>query len=248
MSANAMGGPASSERPRYRIDRTEALRYLGYTGQQMDASLEDRFAQAVARCEEVSNPGFTYRVFPVEGLPEGIRLAGTTLVLKGRDIATHLAGARECAVMAATAGLANERELRLRSAMNGLDGMLFDAAGSALVETVADACNAAIIADAHARGLHAKWRYSPGYGDLPLDVQPAILRVLDAGKRLGITTEASNLMIPAKSVTAFVGLFETPQEGKRSCVSCSFAPFCELRKRGSSCHEEGACRHAADNV
>jgi len=221
---------------RYHVSREETLRYLGYSGQRVDASLDARVDAMVARCEEVSSPGFTYRLFPVEQSEAGVRLAGTTLVLTGHDIAAHLVGARLCAVMAATAGLSNERELRRLSLLNGLDGMLFDAAGSALAEEVADACNAAIVADARDRGLYAKWRFSPGYGDLPLALQPDIVRVLAADKKLGITATDSHLLVPAKSVTAFVGLFDTPQDDKRSCANCGFAPYCSLREKGTPCY------------
>lgn len=217
------------------VRREEALRYMGYAGQQLDASLEGRLDAMIGRCQSVSNPGFLYRVFPVRADAEGVHLVGTTLVLQGDDIRGHLEGARECAVMAATAGLANERELRRLSLMNGLDGMLFDAAGSALAEAVADACNAAIVAEARSRGLYATWRYSPGYGDLPLALQPAIVRVLEADKKLGITVTASNLLIPAKSVTAFVGLFDTQQNERRMCTECGFSRYCNLRALGTTC-------------
>ena len=219
----------------YRIDRGEVLRYLGYAGQALDQPIGQRIDEMMARCLKVSNPGFVYRVFPIDVADAAVRLEGTTLEVPGADIVAHLGGARECAVMAATAGLGNERELQRLARTGGLDGILFDACGSALAEAVADACNAAIIAEARTRGLFAKWRYSPGYGDVPLDVQPAIVRVLSADKRLGISVTESNLLIPAKSVTALVGLFDTPQEEARSCSTCPFAPYCDLRRKGTPC-------------
>ena len=219
-----------------RVDRSEALRYLGYRGQQIDAALDARVDAVIAHCEQVSRPAWTYRVFSVSEDEAGVRLEGTTLVLTGDDIRAHLAGARECAVMAATAGLSNERELRRLSLANGLDGMIFDAAGSSLAEAAADACNAQIVAEARARGLYAKWRFSPGYGDLPLALQPGILRVLDAEKRLGMSLTDTNLLIPAKSVTALVGLFDAPQDDKRSCANCAFSPYCDLRRNGTPCY------------
>ncbi|MBQ6394718.1 MAG: hypothetical protein IJH87_00015 [Atopobiaceae bacterium] len=220
---------------RLHVDRSEVLRYLGYAGQTVDASLDERIDSLISRCEEVSEPSWTFRVFPIEHAEEGIRLTGTSLVLAGESIRTHLAESRFCAVMAATAGLSNERELRRLSLLNGLDGMVFDAAGSALAETAADACNASIIEYAHARGLFSTWRFSPGYGDLPLSLQPAIARVLELEKRLGISVTDSLMLIPAKSVTAFVGLSDTPQETERSCATCGFFPYCNIRKGGSAC-------------
>ena len=55
-------------------------------------------------------------------------------------------------------------------------------------------------------GCALRHRFSPGYGDLPLSVQPAFLAALDATRRLGITLTSSFLMVPTKSVTAFVGV------------------------------------------
>jgi cobalamin-dependent methionine synthase I len=49
-------------------------------------------------------------------------------------------------------------------------------------------------------------RFSPGYGDMPLDLQGVILELLEAGKRLGIALGESKLMSPSKSVTALIGI------------------------------------------
>lgn len=218
------------------ISRSEVLRYLGYAGQQVDPSLDARIDAMIERCEHVSSPGWVFQVFPVDASGDAIRLVGTTLALPGDDIHRHLGGARLCAVMAATAGMANERELRRLSLVNKLDGMFFDAAASALAEAVADACNAAIVAEARGRGLFTNWRYSPGYGDCPLDLQPQLIDVLGAGKALGLSATESNLLIPVKSVTAFVGMFDEPQEDKRSCSGCQLAQHCELRRNGTPCY------------
>ncbi len=104
--------------------------------------------------------------------------------------------------------MANEAAMARRKAQSALDAAIYGAAGSSLVESVADACEAAVVADAAKWGMRTNWRYSPGYGDLPLALQPEIVRVLAADKRLGMVATESNLLIPTKSVTAFVGLFD----------------------------------------
>jgi cobalamin-dependent methionine synthase I len=220
----------------YHVDRAEALRYLGYAGQQLDASLDERIDAAIAHCEEVSRPAFVYRLFPVDASHGDIRLVGSSLVLPGNDIYRHLSQAREVAAMACTLGLANEREAMRLKSVDALDAALFGSAGSSLVESVADVCEAKIVAEAAARGLHTNWRYSPGYGDLPLDVQPTFVRVLDATRRIGLTVTSTNLLVPAKSVTALVGLFDTPQDStKKSCSGCVCHDYCSLRKAGTPC-------------
>lgn len=223
--------------PAYRVDKAEALRYLGYAGQKTDDLLDERIDELIAACERDSAPAFVYRIFPVDASSGAIRLVGSSLVLEGSAIYEHLHEARSCAVMAVTLGLANERAALRMKAKSALDAAVFGAAGSSLVECAADACEAAIVAEAAQRGLHTNWRFSPGYGDLPLDVQPAIVRTLEADKKLGMTATDSNLLIPVKSVTAFVGLFDELREHtKRSCAGCACAAHCSLRKAGTPCY------------
>lgn len=227
--------------PPYKVNKAEALRYVGYAGQPIDGMLDARVDELIAACETRSAPAFVHASFPVEEVPGGIKLVGTSLVLPGESIAEHLRGARECAVMAATLGLANERAALQLKAKSMLDAVVFGAAGSALVECVADACEAAVVESAAARGLRANWRFSPGYGDLPLSLQPEILRVLGAEKRLGLSCTPTYLLTPTKSVTALVGLFdpETPAPGvRRSCKTCACANHCTLLASGHPCWSE----------
>ena len=226
--------------PTYRVNKEEALRYMGYSGQNLDDLLDSRVDQLIAQCEAEAAPGFVFQTFPVEHGEDGVRLLGSNLVLQGESIRQHLAGARECAVLACTLGLANEASMRKVAARGGaLDACVYGAAGSSLVECVADAAEAAVVADAAARGLHANFRFSPGYGDLPLSLQPDIVRVLQADKRLGLTPTESCMLIPTKSVTALIGLFDSVQDQKdvrRSCAGCSCFDHCNLRKAKTPCH------------
>ncbi len=49
-------------------------------------------------------------------------------------------------------------------------------------------------------------RFSAGYGDLPLDVQKDIFKLLKPELGMGVYLSDSSLMSPSKSVTAFVGV------------------------------------------
>lgn len=210
----------------------EVLRYLGYGGQPLSTELVERVTRMIERCDELARPSVVQRTFAADELP---------LHLPGQSIANHLHGALEVVLFAATLGHGIDRELRRLSAADPLGQVMFDAAATDAIERVANKTEAQIRSDAATRGLHCSWRFSPGYGDLPLDVQPAFLRVLDATRRLGITLTPSNLMVPTKSVTAIVGIHPTPQPGlASSCAVCSLAEFCELRIRGCSCGSLGS--------
>lgn len=231
-----MDSSARQNKERYTVNQQEALRYLGYSGQNVDAGMHEQLEAQFKLCENVSSTSWIYKIFPVSCQDNSIALTGTTLVLEGQSIVEHLGEAQYCAVMAATCGLSNERELQRQRALGGIQALAFDAAGSALVEAAADACNAAIIAEAHDEGLYTNYRYGPGYGDLSLSIQQNVVKVLEADKVLGISTTESNMLIPQKSITAFVGLFERPQNMQPTCKRCSFAQYCTLRKKGQTCY------------
>ena len=83
---------------------------------------------------------------------------------------------------------------------------------------------------------HATWRFSPGYGDLPLETQGDFLRTLNAEKRLGVTLSPGGLCIPTKTVTAVIGLSTRPVEkGKRGCAVCNLRATCPYRAKGAHC-------------
>lgn len=234
---------------RLTLDRDEALRYLGYAGQELDAQLLARFEQLAQTCERELRPACVQAAFPLDAemtrweddeWPQ-VALASCGLVLPGRDIAHHLHGAREVVLMACTLGAASERELRKYAAISPTDALMYGAAASALVEAAANACDAAIAADAAARGLFAGSRYSPGYGDLPLFVQSAFLEALDAPRRIGLRATEGDVLVPTKSVTAVIGLFDDPQplregDSARSCTTCPLRGNCRLKEKGRTCH------------
>ena len=227
------------------IDTAEVLRYLGYSGQNIDASLAARIEAAIADCERLLAPKGLWRVFPVriDELAEAdgepcVKVLGTALTLPGHDICAHLAGAVSCALVAATLGPESEREMRRLSSRDPLAAMVFDAACSAYIEAGMDVLEEEVRAFGRQQGLHANGRFSPGYGDLPLAVQPLFLDVLQAQKRLGLSVTPAHMMVPTKSVTAIIGLFETAVDDtvQDRCACCPAQDDCAFRKKGMRCY------------
>ena len=219
------------------VDRSEVLRYLGYHGQGLSNELGDRIDDTVAHCLAVARPRATLASFAVRAVTDdAVELEACTLRLTGHDIAAHLADAREVVLFAATLGADVDRELRRLSLTDPLGQVVFDSVATALVERAADAAEARARAYAASQGAFTSWRFSPGYGDLPLDVQSSFLAVLDATRQLGITLTPSNLMVPTKNVTAIVGIHPSPQPGlESSCSICALADFCTIRQTGRTC-------------
>ncbi|MBR3234277.1 MAG: hypothetical protein IKG11_01540 [Atopobiaceae bacterium] len=219
------------------VSTDDVLRYLGYHGQSFDGQLARRIDAAVVRCLTLAKPRGTLAAFYVHRHDEkAIELEGCTLCLIGHDICAHLDTASEVVLFAVTLGADIDRELRRLSLTDPLGQVVFDAASTALVERAADAANAHVRAYAAQKGAFTSWRFSPGYGDLPLFTQRDLLAALDATRQLGITLTPSDLMVPTKSVTAIVGVHPTPQPGlESSCSICSLYDFCTIRQTGRTC-------------
>lgn len=207
------------------IKKSEVLRYLGYRGQALGEGLDRAVDEAVETCRRLARPRYTYRVFETRREEGGVRLAGTGILLPGRDIAAFLEGAARCALLAATLGVEVESRIRVLERADLTAALLLDAAATAAVEAVCDEAQAALADEAER--LFPGGRYSPGYGDLPLSLQPEILAALDAGRRIGLTCTDRLLLLPRKSVTAAVGLFPEPAaEPGGSCDRCPLRENC----------------------
>ena len=112
------------------IDRTELLRYLGWRGQELDGTMLEKLDGAAKRCLGIAEPRSVMRRF---ALNEDLSLGETGFRLEGEDIKKHLAGCREVYLIAATIGLAAERELAKLSAVSMEQALLFDTAASCAV-------------------------------------------------------------------------------------------------------------------
>ena len=99
-----------------------------------------------------------------------------------------------------------------------------------MTEVWCDRINERIRLEADRDGLYTRPRFSPGYGDLPLDLQKDISRILNMPKEIGVSLTQTLLMTPSKSVTALIGLSEKPGIcRKRGCEDCEASENCPYR-------------------
>ena len=211
------------------VNIREALRYLGAGP---DAATETLVREAAAELERTAQPRWVYRVLPVEQGENGVTLGDITL--PGALAASMLRDARQAAILVCTLGAGFETLLRAYGARSMARAVALDACGSAFVETGCDAAQRELAARFPER--HLTDRFSPGYGDLPLAIQAELLAVTDAQRRLGLSLTESLLMVPSKSVTAIIGICDTPQPARiRGCAFCSRNKTCTFRKGGTIC-------------
>ena len=215
-----------------RISVADAVRYMGAG----EGNEETRWltAETAAELEKRIQPRYTWRAFRTEQREEGVYLAEAGEMLTGVLAKNMLAECGTAVVMLCTLGAEFEAMQRTEEARDMAKAVVLDACGSAWVEAGCDAAEEEIAA--RFPGRYRTDRFSPGYGDLPLESQGWILRALDAGRRLGVTENASHLLIPAKSVTAIIGLSDKPQGAKiRGCGYCALREGCAYRERGIRC-------------
>lgn len=214
-------------------DIAEALRYLGVK-EDPDGSLKREMTEVADLLTRTVQPRYVYRVFPIAREPEGIVLQGGGIVLIGSTAGRMLEQCDQAVLLLCTLGAGFETLLRSVQARDMAKAVMLDACGSAYVEAGCDEAERELASRFPERYLTD--RFSPGYGDLPLDLQSPICAVLDGARRLGVQVTKSLLMNPSKSVTAVIGLADQPQVARiRGCEFCAMADTCILRKGGKRC-------------
>ena len=217
-----------------KIDRAEAFRYMGHRGGALPENLNALADECEQRLLEAVAPKFVYALFGIEHTENGVAVSGTSLTLKGNDISAHLADCEKCVLFAATLGAGADAVIRGYESTAMEKAVIADCMASAAIEQVCDRAEAEI--REKLPDMHFTWRFSPGYGDLPLDVQRDFLNVLGAQKRIGLTVTESLILIPRKSVTAVIGISEREiPKGRRGCAVCGMRDKCEFRRSGAHC-------------
>lgn len=178
------------------LDRNEVCRRLqvprGFTPQGMEGCL--------SRLTDVMDCRYAYVRVPVEFPAEGICRFDFGDIASG-GLYRNLIGCGEVYLFAVTLGIGVDRLLCRLNFLSQAEHFMTDALASAAAEALCDTVNGMI-----AEGHSLKPRFSPGYGDLPLSVQPSFLNRLRAEATLGITLNDAYLMTPMKSVTALAGI------------------------------------------
>jgi len=198
--------------------RREALRYLGCRGAEPDeatAALLDERIQAV---EAAADPRWTALEVPLTPLPDGVELGDWSI--HSEKLRAHLEGCTAALLFGATLGVGVDRLIARSAAGQVARAAVDQAVAAALIEAVCDdACGQ--LAE-HYPGRYLRPRFSPGYGDFPLTDQPELVRRLDGPRKIGLTATDTCLLAPIKSVTAVIGLADTPGKCHAGgCATCS---------------------------
>lgn len=185
------------------FDEKEILRYAG--ARECEKELLSKLNEAIREVGGRLLYKVCYTEFEVKEGDRSIDLGFT--VTESKNLRKNLEGCKKIILFAATVGAEMDRLIRKYSKLSPLKALLFEAIGSERVETVCDVFNSEIKKEYEAKGYLTKPRFSPGYGDLPLELQKDVFSALMPQGRIGVTLNESLLMSPSKSVTAIIGLY-----------------------------------------
>lgn len=186
------------------VRRTEMLRYARCGD---GVGVEKEAEQAQRLVDDLIRPAAAAVVFDIKRDGEKLFVADTEL--EGKSIKKLLAPCNKCVVMAITVGFELDMKISALGSSSPALSLLADAAASSAVEDACDACCESIESEL---GVKLTQRFSPGYGDLPMNIQPALLTLTNARRDLGLTVGSGCMLSPIKSVTAIAGIKEVEND------------------------------------
>lgn len=207
-----------------KLNRNEAVRYLGGAG----ISLSYRMDRLMDECErEILAKASPKYIYIEKQLP-------CDEIIQGKDIEKHLEGCEKAILVGATLGTEIDKLIRISQIADMARAVVIDSFASVAIEQVCAKVDE-LIAEKYP-DYYMTFRFSPGYGDYPIELQKKYITMLDAPRKIGLTTNDNYLLMPTKSVTAVMGLSKSPIERrKRGCAICNMRDKCKYRRNGEHC-------------
>lgn len=196
------------------FDKKEILRYAG------TKESTPEITELIESCIEEAKDKLSYKVcyghFPVS--VKGNMADLSFMETESESLAKNLARCRSIILFGATMGIEIDRLISRYGRISPSRALVFQAIGAERIES---------LCDEFTRFIQKEYgttvpRFSPGYGDLSLEVQKDFFRILEPSKRIGLTLNESMLMTPTKSVTAIIGITDVScEEPNHNCKDCN---------------------------
>ncbi|MBO4318865.1 MAG: hypothetical protein J5857_00135 [Treponema sp.] len=192
-------------------DYSELYRYAGFAkksiDQLTDMQMKELAQSAVEAVSQKMNCRSVYSRFQIELLTDDIvSFAGKSL--HSHHLTINLNGCHSVYLFAATLGPEVDRLIQRETRINPAKAVMMQAAGAMFIEKFCDMFIDFLKAEENTQENLLKPRYSPGFGDVGLEVQKTFFELLECQKNLALTLNDTLIMSPEKSVTAFVGVYK----------------------------------------
>ena len=192
----------SYDEPEY--DKGEILRYAGI--KENSSEMEALIDASVSELKGKLSYKFCFGEFPLCFSDNRIDLGFVRC--ESEKLRINLRGCHKTIVFAATIGIEVDRMIARYSHTSPAKALILQAIGAERIEALCNSFCADLSMEKALEGEKLRPRFSPGYGDLSLDIQKDIFRALDCPRRIGLSLCDSMMMSPSKSVTAIVGVTE----------------------------------------
>lgn len=211
--------------------KREALIYLGYKNKTPDAKTEKVLEECILEISNLNSAKYIYRIYDISQTDENVVFEGTTLKFKSKDFSKHISSSKKAAIICATLGAQVDFLINKYNKTDIFRALVFDACASAYIEDVCDRAQDEIFEIAEKEGYKITPRFSPGYGDMPINLQSKIIKITNAQKLINLTATSDCVLIPTKSVTAFLGFTkENITSCTNKCLLCNFRDKCNFRR------------------
>lgn len=197
----------------------EILRYLGYRGQEIPEEVYSLIGACERELERMAAPKSIWREYPLQIREHELDMG--VFKTKSRNLERNLQDCEKILLFAATLGSGVDVLLQRYTRLQMSKAVVMQAAAAAMLETYCDEQNERLKQEYLEQGWYLRPRFSPGYGDFPLENQKPLAAALELNKRIGITLTDSLLMAPSKSVTAVIGASRKPRNCSiQGCEAC----------------------------
>lgn len=198
----------------------EILRYLGHRGQEIPENVEELIKECERELEQMASPRAMWKEYPLS-IHDHLLDMGF-LQTKSKSLERNLRDCERVILFAATLGSRVDVLLHRYNMIQMSKAVVMQAASVAMLETFCDEKNQELKSSYEAKGWYLRPRFSPGYGDFPLECQREIAPALEMGKRIGVNLTDTLLMMPSKSVTAVIGASRLPRNCTvQGCEVCA---------------------------
>ena len=122
--------------------------------------------------------------------------------VRSKSLAKNLNSFNKAIIFSATIGVEIDRLIAKYNVVSPVKALIFQAIGAERIESLCNVFNE----DIKGQYKEIAPRFSAGYGDLNIEFQRDIFKLLDCHKKIGLTLNDSLIMSPSKSVTAIIGV------------------------------------------
>jgi cobalamin-dependent methionine synthase I len=190
------------------LERKNVYARLGYKKGKTELSpkMIHLFDEAFEKAGRVMTPAGAYIMRQIENREETLKLSNSDVTVTATSVKELLKNSFAVLFMAVTIGPGLENQIALSSEEKQFEKtLILDAIGSEGAEAAADALNDHLLVLARQSKMTLTRRFSPGYGDLPLQFQAQLYKELSLAS-LGISIDDKFFLRPKKTVTALLGV------------------------------------------